>query len=530
MAWNAASDNVGVTGYRLFRNNVAQATTSQLSYTYTGLACSTNYSLSLEAYDAAGNASYRPEAVASATTSPCSGGGGSDTQPPTVPTGLSVTGSNASSLTVSWNPSTDNVGVAGYGAYRGNSLVGAPSGTSYSYTGLDCNTSYTLAIDAHDQAGNRSAKTQLSASTGACSTPPPAGGASVFMSPSGSDANPCSQAQPCRSVDRAYRVAASGTTVELAAGTYPGGAVNQDSSKSSSSDVVFRPASGAAVTISSLDLRAAHIEFRDLTISSLDFLNEANDITLRNVINRGMWWVGSSNISIIGGEITCPSCAYHPHMQNAGSTPPRNILFDGVYFHDWHSQAGEHVECLQILGGDGITIRNSTFKNCGTANGGNGATAALHLQAYGNGPLPKNILLENNFFYPSGNMYVIQGEDLENFDLRYNSLSGPILIYNTSSPGTGMDFIGNIMRASSCTAQSSSVPINWRHNIIQGGTCGPTDRNAPSGYIDPNNNLHLTPTAAAINAGDPNSYPSRDIDNQTRPTGNTPDAGADEAG
>ena len=37
---------------------------------------------------------------------------------------------------------------------------------------------------------------------------------------------------------------------------------------------------------------------------------------------------------------------------------------------------------------------------------------------------------------------MIQGEDFENFDLRYNSLDGPILLYNGPSPGTGMDFIG----------------------------------------------------------------------------------------
>ena len=52
-------------------------------------------------------------------------------------------------------------------------------------------------------------------------------------------------------------------------------------------------------------------------------------------------------------------------------------LFDGVSFHDWHSVAGEHTECLQILGGDNVTIRNSTFKNCGTANNGLGATGDL---------------------------------------------------------------------------------------------------------------------------------------------------------
>jgi hypothetical protein len=86
------------------------------------------------------------------------------------------------------------------------------------------------------------------------------------------------------------------------------------------------------------------------------------------------------------------------------------------------------------------------------------------------------------------------------------------------------------MRAGSCTAQGSPVPINWRHNVIQGGTCGSTDRNAPYGFMDVNNNLHLAPGAAALNAGDPASFPARDLDGQTRPQGGAPDAGADEAG
>ena len=159
---------------------------------------------------------------------------------------------------------------------------------------------------------------------------------------------------------------------------------------------------------------------------------------------------GPSNISFIGGEISCGFCAYHSHIENGGadSAPPRNILFDGVYFHDWHSVSGEHTECLQILGGDTVTIRNSTFKNCGTGNNGLGATGDLFVGFLGGtGPVTKNILLENNFFYPSGNAYAIQMSDLENLDLRYNSIAGPIIIFDREGPGTGMDFIGNILRA-----------------------------------------------------------------------------------
>lgn len=458
-------------------------------------------------------------------------GGGAATAPddmraPSPPRNLRTITATRSSITVAWSPSRDDVGVRGYGRYRNGRLVARGTRTRHTFAGLACATPYALAVDAYGAAGNRSRKVSVSGRTAACAP----GAATVFLSTSGSDAAPCTRAQPCRSFDRAYRVATPGTTVEVGAGSYGRQPMTADVSKTSAADVVFRSARGASVRVGSMPMGAAHLELRDMRIGSIDFADGANDVTIRNVVSNGMWWIGSSNISIIGGEITCPTCDTHPHMQNSGTTPPRNILFDRVYFHDWHSQAGEHVECLQILGGDGITIRNSTFRNCGTANGGRGATAALHLQAYGGGPLPRNLLLEGNFFYASGNAYVIQGEDFENFDLRYNSIAGPILLYNGRSAGTGMDFVGNVMRSSACNAQNNAAPIAWRYNVIQGGRCGATDRNAASGFVDVHSNLHLRRGSAAVDAGDPTSYPARDIDGKRRPTGSVPDAGADELG
>ncbi|HEY1369605.1 MAG TPA: choice-of-anchor Q domain-containing protein, partial [Gaiellaceae bacterium] len=523
VSWTASTDNVGVTGYGRYLNNSLVINTTGTSYTFTGLKCATSYTLAVDAYDAAGNRSGK--ATVTASTSACS-----DTQAPSAPTGLTAGTATATSIPVSWTASTDNVGVTGYGRYLNNSLVINTTGTSYTFTGLTCGTSYTLAVDAYDAVGNRSAKTQISAATSACQT----GGASVFISPSGADSNPCSQSQPCKSFNRAYHAAAQGATVQVAGGSYGGETISSDSSKTSSADVLFVPASGASVTVTGqLNVAAAHIEFRNMSLLDLDFQRQADDVTVRNVINHGVWMEGPSNISIIGGEITCGFCDSHPILQNGGSdqAPPRNILFDGVNFHDWQSVSGEHTECLQILGGDGITIRNSIFKNCGTANNGLGSTADLFIGYLpGSGAVTKNVLIENNFLYPAGNPYVIQMSDLANTDLRYNSFAGPIIIFDREGPGTGMDFVGNILKYDRCTAENNGVPINWRYNVIQGGTCGSTDKNAAAGFIDPNNNLHLASGSAARNAGDPSSYPSTDIDGQARPMGGAPDAGADEAG
>jgi hypothetical protein len=102
-----------------------------------------------------------------------SGGGTADTQAPSTPTGLTVTGFTTSSISLSWNASTDNVAVAGYGLYQNGALVASTQQTSYTFTGLACGTTYTLAVDAFDAAGNRSGKASITTSTSACTGPSP---------------------------------------------------------------------------------------------------------------------------------------------------------------------------------------------------------------------------------------------------------------------------------------------------------------------------------------------------------------------
>ena len=74
LVWRAATDDVRVVGYRLYRNGVRVATVTTLRYTFRGLRCGTRYTFALEAIDAAGNVSFRPEAVGSITTSACATG------------------------------------------------------------------------------------------------------------------------------------------------------------------------------------------------------------------------------------------------------------------------------------------------------------------------------------------------------------------------------------------------------------------------------------------------------------------------
>jgi len=67
LAWDASSDNVGVTGYQVFRDAVQIATTSSTSYSDTGLTEGTAYTYTVTAFDAADNISSQ-SSPASATT------------------------------------------------------------------------------------------------------------------------------------------------------------------------------------------------------------------------------------------------------------------------------------------------------------------------------------------------------------------------------------------------------------------------------------------------------------------------------
>lgn len=80
ISWTASTDNVGVTGYRIFRGGKQIGTATATSYQDSGLSASTNYSYTVAAVDAAGNASGQSSS-ANATTLAAS----TPPPPPTTP-------------------------------------------------------------------------------------------------------------------------------------------------------------------------------------------------------------------------------------------------------------------------------------------------------------------------------------------------------------------------------------------------------------------------------------------------------------
>jgi chitodextrinase len=148
LAWGAATDNVAVTGYRVYRDAVLIGTSTSLSFVDAGAREATTYAYTVAAEDAAGHVSA-PSAAVGATTP--------DVSPPSAPTGVSATAESATLVRISWAPATDNVAVTSYRVLRGGVLIGATSDTMFEDATAVSATSYSYTVQALDAAGNAGA-------------------------------------------------------------------------------------------------------------------------------------------------------------------------------------------------------------------------------------------------------------------------------------------------------------------------------------------------------------------------------------
>ncbi|MFF4044335.1 chitinase [Streptomyces sp. NPDC001816] len=94
------------------------------------------------------------------------GGGGGDPAPtvPSTPSGLSVSGTTSSSVSLSWSAVS---GATGYNVYRNGTKVTAVTGTSATVTGLSASTSYSFQVTATNSAGESAKSTAVTATTAA---------------------------------------------------------------------------------------------------------------------------------------------------------------------------------------------------------------------------------------------------------------------------------------------------------------------------------------------------------------------------
>jgi hypothetical protein len=128
-----------------------QSGTATLSVTSPDAAAGASYEFTVAVADAAeplhassASAGYTVEVI-----------GNTDTEAPSVPTGL-VAEKKGKNIKLSWNASTDNVGVIGYAVWRDGIRIGDTTGTGYVDSSAPSGTACSYSVSAYDAAGNMS--------------------------------------------------------------------------------------------------------------------------------------------------------------------------------------------------------------------------------------------------------------------------------------------------------------------------------------------------------------------------------------
>jgi hypothetical protein len=396
--------------------------------------------------------------------------------------------------------------------------------------------------------GNRAASDPAGAATAAAS-------GMRFVAPSGSNTSPCTEAQPCRTFNRAYRVAGAGDIVQVEGGVYPHQTIGRDRSKTSGEDIVFQPVPGADVVVrcdtggrECLNIEGSHITVRDMRTATLarrgGFRNQgaitigregAHDVTLEHV-DFGAAFIAANGVTIRDSDIgpavdnnirVATTCLNH----RAVRCLPRNLVLADNRIHHF-AMYRDHQECLAIDVGDGVRILRNRFDTC--------AVFSI-FAAPERGDVLRNVVIENNFFTNTGHYGMSthvkissHGGACRNVLVRNNSFLGDDVIADCHVRGRarGIRFVSNLF--GSHFRCGSSRGSSWRFNVFLAGSsaCGTGWAKVPSaGFVHAAaGDLHLTPGSPVIDRVTPNAWPAVDIDGDSRPLGNRADAGADEAG
>ena len=146
--WTASEDNVEVTGYNVYVDDVLTAQTSNISFQLTGLTPNTSYAIEIEALDLINNKSEKSTVINSTTTF--------DTTAPNVPANITASNISGTAFKINWNAVTDDTAVSAYKVFVDGSLIGSTLDLYYTLTGLTISTTYQISLSAKDAADNES--------------------------------------------------------------------------------------------------------------------------------------------------------------------------------------------------------------------------------------------------------------------------------------------------------------------------------------------------------------------------------------
>lgn len=158
LLWDAV---VGATGYRVYYGAVASRIydqpigsgllTTLTTFTVAGLAPLGQYYFAVTALNDRGESAFSNEVSKTIGFPP-------DTQPPTVPTGLTAKAISATQISLTWSASKDNIAVTGYLVYNADtgSVIATRVGTSFTHSGLKPGSTHNYRVSAFDAVPNHS--------------------------------------------------------------------------------------------------------------------------------------------------------------------------------------------------------------------------------------------------------------------------------------------------------------------------------------------------------------------------------------
>ncbi len=165
LSWATSTDNVGVTGYKIYRNGSYLTSVTATSYNDQNLSAGTTYNYTFAAYDAAGNVSAQSLSVTATTpAAPTTITTGTDTTAPVISPAAGTYSYNANvtanSATINWTTNEPADSQLDWGTWASGHIYQTPrdaslvTNHSVALTGLYRSTDYSYMINSRDAAGN----------------------------------------------------------------------------------------------------------------------------------------------------------------------------------------------------------------------------------------------------------------------------------------------------------------------------------------------------------------------------------------
>jgi hypothetical protein len=318
----------------------------------------------------------------------------------------------------------------------------------------------------------------------------------LYVAPGGSDKLDCTSASaPCASLGGAYRKAAPGDVVLIAAGEYPAQTIGGPDAgeprhvAGRHGQIAFLPAPGAAVRFTGrIEVFGSHVALAHMTVQDVIVGNydqtagriNPTDVTLAHLRGRNFQIDSATDVTVKGGSWGPASACGGPYggtnnsIRDITGVVPTHIVIDAVEIHDVQSYdlTNCHIEGLAIFAGRDVSVTHSRFY-------GN-SVYDVFVQA-NSGPISGLRFVGNWMAMPVGTDGVENGTVIG-----FSSISSDVLVKNNrfnyilSLDDDGVnplfkhfELTGNVgvLPYAGCTLRG----IVWRGNLWRNGACSRSD-------------------------------------------------------